>query len=108
MIGLQPAQRFIDLFRGRFFRATVDLGHQESAVAARVLFERLAHPHLAFAPVIIPGVIEKVDAPIKARVDQLYGVVLRQIRFSQMKAAHTDTRNLFAGVSERTIRNVLR
>ena len=53
-IGLQTAQRLVELPRRLAFRAAVDLGHQEDLVAIAVA-ERLAHADLAGAVVVVPA-----------------------------------------------------
>ena len=61
MVGLEVVEGFVDLFLCAFAAATVDLGHQECAVAIAVS-QRLAHAHFAFAGVIVPAVVEEVHA----------------------------------------------
>ena len=53
-IGLQPAQRLVELPRRLRFDAAVDLGHEEDLLAVAVP-ERLAHPDLALALVVVPA-----------------------------------------------------
>ena len=68
MIGLQAAQRLLQLLHGHIFAAAVraDLGHQDGAVA--LALQRLAQPLLALAVVVIPGVVEEVDAGVDGLV----------------------------------------
>jgi hypothetical protein len=62
-VGLQTAERFVQLSRGLALGAAVDLGHQEYPVPIAVL-ERLAHPELALALVVVPAIVHEGDAAI--------------------------------------------
>src|SRR5256712_2124291 len=60
-VGLEPAERFLDLLRGALLAAAVDLGHQKRFLAIAVA-ERLSHAELARATVVVPALVEEVDA----------------------------------------------
>src|ERR1700691_4488684 len=61
MVGLKAFQRFADL-RGRSrFVAAIDLCHQECLLPVTIA-QSLAHANLALTAVVIPAVVEKVDA----------------------------------------------
>ena len=60
-VGLQAAQRLVDLAGGAFAGAGVELGHQESFLAVSVA-QGLAHADFAGAVVVVPAVVEEVDA----------------------------------------------
>src|SRR5207248_10416376 len=55
-VRLEPAERLVDLARRRVPRPAVDLRHEEDPVAVPVA-ERFAHPDLARAAVVVPGVV---------------------------------------------------
>jgi len=73
VVGLQPPQRLLELPHRSPGIAAVraDLGHQEHAVAT--ILDRLPHPHLALAVVILPRVVEERDAGIDRGVHDLDG-----------------------------------
>src|SRR3989454_7184074 len=58
-VGLEPAQRLIDLLRRRVLVATVDLGHEKHFVAIAVA-QRLSHADLARPTVVVPAVVVEV------------------------------------------------
>ncbi|GEM_PF-4943708 len=60
-IGLEPLERFIELLGGGLFRPAVDLRHQENFLPIAVA-QRLAHPELAAAVMVIPRVVHEGDA----------------------------------------------
>src|SRR5438132_7291599 len=64
VIGLQPLQRFIELLGGRLFGLAVNLGHKECFLPISVA-QRLSHANLALTFVVIPTVIEEVDAVVE-------------------------------------------
>ncbi len=67
-VGLQPAERFLDLLRGALLAAAVDLGHQKRFIAIPVA-QRFSHAELARATVVVPAVVEEVDAVIDCAAD---------------------------------------
>src|SRR5216684_8074391 len=67
-VGLQTLQRFVELPRGFGFRAAVDLRHQERLPPVAVA-KRLAHADLAGAFVVVPAVVEEVDAAVDRAAD---------------------------------------
>src|ERR1700737_2165758 len=62
-VGLQSAQRLVQLPRRRFPRPAVDLCHDERLLPVAVT-ESSPHPPLAGTQVIVPAVIEEIDASI--------------------------------------------
>ena len=64
MVGPQAPQRFVELAHRDLGVASVraDLGHQEHRVPA--ILDRASHSPLALAVVILPGVVEEVDAGV--------------------------------------------
>src|SRR6185312_206788 len=75
MISLKPAKRFVDLICGGLGIAAVDLRHQESLLPIAIA-ESLAHADLAFSAVVIPAIIEEVDAFVESRSDNADALVL--------------------------------
>ena len=67
---LSRLQRLVELPGCLLLRAAVDLGHQEHLVPIAVL-EGLAHPDLALAVVVVPGVVQEVDPAIDRGVDDV-------------------------------------
>src|ERR1019366_381954 len=60
-IRLQPPQRFIELCYGGSFGSAIDLGHQKGLLAITIA-QRLAHANFALSAVVVPAVVEKIDA----------------------------------------------
>jgi hypothetical protein len=85
-IDLEPLERFFDLARGFFLCASVDFRHQENFFSVTVA-ERFAHAFLAFAIVIIPGVIHEIDSTIDRSADNAGGKVLFYLRQGEMPSA---------------------
>jgi hypothetical protein len=74
-IGLQPAQRLVDLARRALLAAAVDLGHEKRFVAIAVA-QRLSHADLARPAVVVPTVVEEVDAVVDGRAHDADGLLL--------------------------------
>src|ERR1700690_213608 len=77
-IRLQPPQRFIELGYGGRFGSAIDLGHQKGLLAITIA-QRLAHANFAVSAVVIPAVVEKIDAFVNPRpnnADALFDVAL--------------------------------
>src|SRR6266542_2938341 len=55
-IGLETAQRILDLFGSRILHLAVNLGHEEYLPAVAVL-QGLAHADLALPVVVVPAVV---------------------------------------------------
>ena len=68
VVCLQPGQGLLQLLLSRGAGASVDLGHQESLLAIAIR-EGFAHALFAGAVVIVPAVVEKIDAPIQGGAD---------------------------------------
>src|SRR5208282_3030316 len=67
-IRLQPPQRFIELVYGCRFGSAIDLGHQKSLLTI-TMPQRIAHANFALSPVVIPAVVEKIDAFVNSGPD---------------------------------------
>ena len=104
VVGLQSLQRLVELPQGDLLVAAVgaDLGHQEDLVAPTL--EGLAHPLLALAVVVLPGVVEEVDAGIDRLVDDGDGF-LEGRGVAQAVAAQPDDGDRLLGPPERFARD---
>src|SRR2546427_1455127 len=102
-VGLEPAQRLIDLLRRRVLVATVDLGHEKHFVAIAVA-QRLSHADLARPTVVVPAVVEEVDSVVDGRADDADGFLLGSLP-AEMVAAHADQRHHLSGASKATVGN---
>ena len=96
-VGLQPAERFVELPRRPPLRPAVDLGHQEDALAVAVA-ERLAHPQLALAVVVVPGVVHEGDAAVDRGADDADAERLVDVRQGEVPAAEPDRGYPLAGL----------
>ena len=92
VVGLQALQRLFELPQAHLLVAAVgaDLGHQEDLVAPPL--ESLAHPLLALAVVVLPGVVEEVHAGVDGLVNDGDGF-LEGGSVAQAVAAHADDRD---------------
>src|SRR5947209_6061180 len=64
VIGLQTLERFLQLLSSHLLSAPVNLSHQERLLPISVA-QCLSHPDLALPVVVIPAVVEEVDALIE-------------------------------------------
>ncbi len=99
MVGPEPAQAFVQVLQRPFVVALAVLRHQEYLVAAAVHAQRLAHHLFGVAVVIIPSVVEEVDALVHGRVHDADGFALVLHR-SDMPAAQTYDRDALPGLAE--------
>ena len=106
MVGLQALQRLVELPQADLLVAAVraDLGHQEDLVAPAL--EGLAHPLFALAVVVLPGVVEEVDAGIDRLVNDGDGF-LEGRGIAQAVAAQPDDRDRLLGAPERLVRDLV-
>ena len=102
MVRLKALQRLVKLLHGHVLAAAVraDFRHEKDLVA--LALERGAHPFLAAALVIFPGVVEKVHAGVDGFVRDLDGVVLGR-RVAEAETADADDRHFFSGFAERLL-----
>jgi hypothetical protein len=94
----------LNLSGGGVLVSAIDLCHQEHLLPVTIA-ERLAHPNLADAAVVIPAVIHEGDTAIDCgskQADALVGVLL----FPDVVAAQADRRNTFARAAELPINHV--
>src|SRR5215471_2735433 len=104
-VGLQAPKRFFELAAGRGFISSVDLCHQESLFAIAVP-ERFAHTNFALAAVVVPAVVQKVDALVESlsnNRDALVGIYL----LTEVISADSNQRDFFAGAAELSIGNTI-
>ena len=107
VVGLEAAERVFQLLlRGRG-SAAVDLGHQEGLLAVAVL-EGAAHAALAFAVVVVPAVVQEVDARVECGADDADALVLGDLRRADVVAADADDGDGMAGAAEGTARDLTR
>src|SRR2546427_12164318 len=67
-VRLESSERLLDLPRGRRPRLSVDFGHQECSLSISVP-EGFPHPNLALPVVVVPGVVEEIDARVDRGAD---------------------------------------
>src|SRR3954462_4900242 len=98
-VGLQPAERFIELAPGFGRGSAVDLRHEEPLLAV-ALPKHLAHAALALAAVVVPAVVEERDPA----VDRLsYQAEAERFRYGlerQVPPTKADCRNALARPAE--------
>ena len=104
VVDLQPLERLVELAGGGLLGAAVDLGHQEGLLAVAVL-EGLAHPLLALAVVVIPGVVEEIEAAVERRADDLKALLLGDP--PDVSAADADEGDLLPRAPEGAVRHPL-
>ena len=89
-VRLKAAQGFIDLAYGCGLRAPIDLGHEKCFLTIAVA-QRVAHADFTLATVVVPAVVEKIDAFIEALTD--YANAFLWIRlFAKMIATKSNER----------------
>src|SRR5271165_2793604 len=98
VIGLQAAQRFIELLGSSFPGLPVDLGHEERLLPIAVA-QRLAHADLALAAVVIPAVVEEVDAAVETGADNADAFLLVGLH-AEVISTQTYDRDLRAGAAQ--------
>ncbi len=97
-VGLQAAQRLVDLAGGAFAAAGVELGHQEGFLAVSVT-QGFAHTDFAGAVVVVPAVIEEVDAFIERGADDADAFLLVALA-PQVVSAQADAGDVLTGVAQ--------
>jgi hypothetical protein len=89
MIGSQTPQRFVKLAQRHVGVASVraDLRHQEDRIPA--IGDGPSHSALALSVVVLPGIVEEIDAGVDCFVNNPHGLG-DCLDFAEMKAAETD------------------
>src|ERR1700687_3246943 len=104
-VSLKAAQRLVDLTRGRSFGASVNLGHQKRFLAVTVT-QRVAHADFALPAVVVPAVVEEIDALVEACADDA-NAFLRIDLIAKVIATEPDERDLLSAAAQRSIRNAI-
>src|ERR1700730_154006 len=105
-IGLQPLERLVELPHRFRVRPPVDLRHQKDLVAVAIP-ERLSHPGLARAAVVVPAVVQEVDATVDGRSYDPDAELLVDARQSEVPAAKADRGDSFSCPAQRAVRDGL-
>src|SRR5207253_6348144 len=82
-VRLESLERLLDLPGGRGPRLAVDLGHQERSLAVAVP-KGFPHADLASPIVVVPGVVEEIDARVNRRPDDAKALRLREVRGAEV------------------------
>src|SRR6266852_8811057 len=104
-IGLEAPQRLVNLAGCAFAGAGVKLGHQESLLAVSVA-QGLAHADFAGAAVIVPAVIEEIDAFIERGANDANAFLLVALT-AEMVSTQADAGHVLAGVAQRAVGNTV-
>src|SRR5438034_2558466 len=84
---------------GRRPRLPIHLGHQESSLAVPVP-EGLSHLDLAPPLIVVPGVVEEIDARIDRGADDADALRLREVRLAKVEPAEADRGDPLACAAE--------
>src|SRR6267378_1087717 len=103
-IGLQTLERLVELPRRFCIGSPVDLGHEKDLLSVAVP-ERLSHAGLALAVVVVPAVVQEVDATIDRRSNDPETELLVDPVQSEMPAPKADRGDSFPGPTQRAIRD---
>ena len=99
VVGLEAAQAFFEIALAAGVVALAVLGHQEDLLAVTVGGEGVAHDFLGATVVIVPSVVEEVDALIDRAVHDAVGFLLVLDR-ADVPAAEANDRDLLVGAPE--------
>src|SRR6267143_466753 len=105
VVGLEAAKRFVELHGGGFFGLAVDFGHEESLLAVAVA-QRLAHADFAGPVVVVPAVVEEVDAAVERGADDADGFLFIGLN-TEMPATQANHGDAFAAAAEPAIGNAV-
>src|ERR1700748_1038105 len=105
VVGFEAAKGVFELLLCGGGGAAVDLGHEEGFLPVAIL-ERKTHAALAFAIVVVPAVVEEVDAGIESGADDTYALLLRDVGAADMVTAEADDGDGLAGAAEGAARNL--
>src|SRR6266853_5233545 len=104
-VGLKAAQRLVDLTGSGSFGAPVNLGHQKRLLAITVA-QRIAHADFTLAAVVVPAVVEKIDALIEARADDANAFLGIRLT-TKMIAAEPNERDFFFSAAQGSVGNAV-
>ena len=102
VVGLEAAEGFVELLCGGFFGSAVDFGHEKGTLAVTVA-QSFAHADFGVAIVVVPAVVEEIDAAVKRGANDTDGVLLTGI--AEVIAAEPDGGHSDAGAPEGAIGN---
>src|SRR5258708_20661778 len=102
-IGLQPFERLVELPHRFHVRSSVDLRHKKDFLPVAIP-ERVSHAGLARAVVVVPAVVQKVDATVDGRSSDPEAELLVDPFQSEMPASKADRGNSFSCPAERAVR----
>src|ERR1044071_3833891 len=105
MIGLQAAERFIDLFGNGIAGAAVDFSHQKDSLTITIT-QGPAHALFAAAIVVIPTIIEKVYSAIDGLANQANAFLVIAGN-ANMKTSQSDDRDFLAGLPQIAARHFI-
>src|SRR5208283_459807 len=103
MVGLESAQRLVDLQGGGLFGLAVNFGHEKGLLPVAIT-QRLAHAKLALPTIVVPAVVQKIDAALERGADNAYTFLLIGLD-ADMVTAQADHRDAFPGATQATIGN---
>src|SRR5215831_10242849 len=101
VVGLKPPERVRDLRRRSLLRLPINFGHQKRLVPIAVL-QSFAHADFAVAAVVVPAVVEEVDATVECGTDDADALLFAG-RNSYVVAAESDHRNALAAAPKTPI-----
>src|SRR5438045_2873422 len=101
-VGLQSAERVVELSRRLLLRSAIDLRHQKDLVAVSVA-KCLPHSDLAGALVVVPRVVHEVDAAIDGAVHDAKSELLAYGRQAKVPAAEADRGYPFFGFAKNAV-----
>jgi hypothetical protein len=96
---------FVELSCGFGLRTPVDFGYDERFLPIAVL-QRLSHPDLARAVVVVPTVVEEIDPAIESLVDDAGAQPIVDMWEPQVPPTDTDRGYAFACSAKDSIRHV--
>jgi len=103
-VRLQSAERFVNLPCSHILHLAVNLGHQENSLPVTIP-QGLTHAHFAFAVVIVPTIIEKIDALIDGGSNDANALPFVFLG-ADMVTAQAHKRHLLATASQRAVRHL--
>ena len=104
-ISLKSPKRLVDLSGGGSFVASIDFRHQKCLFAITIA-QSFSDPNLARAIVVIPTVVEEIDAAIQSRPDNPDAFRFLYHRSAQVVAPESYDGNLDASASQEASRDI--
>src|SRR6266436_819390 len=105
VVGLKAAQRFIELRCGGLAGLAIDFGHEEGLLTVAVA-QRLAHADLTAAAIVVPAVVEEVDATVESGADDLDAFLFVGLH-AKVIAPEANNRDPLAAAAELAIGNAV-